>query len=108
MLPEVPLCTSARATKRRWQDASRLQPLQPNYRPRWTQSKRTATHNQLPLSSIQTRVEEDTRSYLSAKLHYLSPLKRKADAAATTVIPLTTTHGGHPERIRGGRVLEMI
>jgi len=45
---------------------------------------------------VNTKREEDTRSYLSAKLQYLSPLKRKADAAATTAIPLTTTHGGHP------------
>ena len=43
----------------------------------------------------QTRMEETTRNYLTEKLMHLSPLKRKADAAATTPIPLTTTHGGH-------------
>jgi hypothetical protein len=44
----------------------------------------------------QTHQEQNIRHYLSNKLHHLSPLKRKADAAATTAIPLTTTHGGHP------------
>jgi hypothetical protein len=46
--------------------------------------------------SRQTRQEQACRSYLTAKLHHLSPLKRKADAASITAIPLTTTHGGHP------------
>lgn len=48
----------------------------------------------------QTKLEEDTRNYLSTKLQHLSPLKRKADAAATTVIPLTTTHGGRPMHVQ--------
>jgi hypothetical protein len=36
------------------------------------------------------------RHYLLSKVQLLSGLKRKADAAVSTVIPLTTTHGGHP------------
>ena len=44
----------------------------------------------------QTRQEEATRNYLWNKARQRSGLKRKADAAATTTIPLTTTHGGHP------------
>jgi len=47
----------------------------------------------------QTRMEEATRNYLSTKLLHQSPLKRKADAAASTSIPLTTTHGGHPMHV---------
>ncbi len=57
-------------------------------------------------------MEEQTRNYLSSKLQHLSPLKRKADAAATTSIPLTTTHGGHSMHVliapHGSKPLEEL
>ena len=31
-----------------------------------------------------------------AKAMWISPLKKKADIVATTIIPLTTAHGGRP------------
>jgi hypothetical protein len=44
----------------------------------------------------QTRQEERIRRYLWYKARLLSGLKRKADAAVSTAVPLTTTRGGHP------------
>jgi len=45
-------------------------------------------------------MEEHTRSYLWGKALLQSGLKRRADAAAVTAIPLTTTHGGHPLHVQ--------
>ena len=48
----------------------------------------------------QTKMEEATRTYLWGKALQHSGLKRKADAAATAAIPLTTSHGGHPLHVQ--------
>ncbi len=45
-------------------------------------------------------MEEATRTYLWGKALQQSGLKRKADAAAAAVIPLTTSHGGHPLHVQ--------
>jgi hypothetical protein len=45
-------------------------------------------------------MEESTRTYLWNKALQLSGQKRKADAATTAVIPLTTSHGGHPLHVQ--------
>ncbi len=45
-------------------------------------------------------MEEATRTYLWGKALQQSGLKRKADAAVSTAIPLTTTHGGHPLHVQ--------
>jgi hypothetical protein len=48
----------------------------------------------------QTRLEAATRGYLWSKAQQLSGLKRKADAAAVAVIPLSTPRGGHPLHVQ--------
>ncbi len=53
-----------------------------------------------PCACRQTKMEEATRSYLWGKALQQSGLKRRADAAATAVIPLTTSHGGHPLHVQ--------